>query len=171
MESIDTSASDNETGMRYLQNQCTYLILQETIYMKNFKVFVRNMDTYRALIDKGDMNLLEDFSSCLDNCALLALDKRDVVAMEEKAWESRRRVEVGSKCFSNIERCPFIVNTLASIYEGIDMVIIISGNVSYETFCEYIAERCEMDGNDRCIHFGLINRPDQEQFRITYVSY
>lgn len=139
--------------------------------MKNFKVFVRNLDTYRAFIDKGDMDLLDDFSACLDNHAALALDKKDIIAMEEKAWESRRRVEVGSKCFSNIERCPVIVNTLAFINEGIDMVIILSGGVSYETFCEYIAERCEMEGNDRCIHFGLISRPNQEQFRITYVSY
>jgi hypothetical protein len=139
--------------------------------MKQFRVFVRNLDTYRALLNKGDMELLDDFSSCLDNCAVLALDENDIAFMEEKAWESHRRVEVGSKRFSDIERCPLIVNTLAAIYEGIDMVLILSGDVTFETFCAYVADRFDAGEDDRCIHFGVINRPGQEQYRITYAAY
>ncbi len=140
--------------------------------MRKKKVYYRDFDSYRILLNYKKYEALKDLSDCLDGKATISIDAHDLRKLEDIAREEARDIDFTIGEYPHVEPWCTIFIEGAEGYKGRNCIVMVSGDYTTEVLLETV-DRIARNLSDDCtsIIFGAINRQCQSKCRITCLAY
>ncbi len=136
------------------------------------KSFYESSDTYRRLSDLNQKEVLSDLCDSLSGKGMVSVAIEDLLALEDKARANNREIEYQTVEADDLSKCPGSLSEMIMSSGGTDGFILISGELNDNKENRSVDMISDVTkGKNINIMYSLINRPEQDKYRITYFSF
>ncbi len=135
------------------------------------EVYIRDFDTYRLLVEKNAYDIMQEISDSFSEDAVVSMDENVLSFLELKARTYEEEIIVNGYSVSKISGCMALFRYLVKTHQDRDLLLIISGKTDMKLFKKCMSYVKKVKQDDVDIYVCILNRPEQEKYRVTIGIY